>query len=124
MSKVSKTISDIDHLCTEVISCLEDNKGENIVQLSVSKLTTIADYFVIVTGNSSRHVRALAINAVRDLRDKGIKSLRMEGEDSGEWAVIDYGDIIIHVMQPEVRAFYDLESLWRPGFAHIAEKLQ
>ena len=75
MSKVSKTISDIDHLCTEVISCLEDNKGENIVQLSVSKLTTIADYFVIVTGNSSRHVRALAINAVRDLRDKGIKSL-------------------------------------------------
>ena len=114
MSKVNNTHVNVEKLADTVRNCLEDNKGLSVTQIPVSELTTIADYMIIATGSSSRHVRALAINLVSSLRDNGIKSLRIEGEDAGEWAVIDYGDVIVHVMQSEVRSFYDLESLWSP----------
>lgn len=89
-----------------------DRKGLKLVALDVSKVTSVADTFMLVTGTSDRHARAITDSIVGALRERGEKPLGVEGYDEGRWVLIDLGDVVVHVFQEEVRAEYDLERLW------------
>lgn len=100
-----------------ITQALEDVKGKDIVQMDVRELSDIMDTLVIATGTSSRHVKSLASNVVEDAKHQGHQPLGVEGADTGDWVLVDFGDIVVHVMQEETRGFYDLEKLWsmEPG---------
>lgn len=89
-----------------------DKKAESPVILDLSKLTSVAHYFVILHGNSDRHVRALGNYIVDSLKDKKIKVWHIEGMDTGQWVLLDFGDVIVHIFYGPVREFYSLERLW------------
>ena len=95
-----------------VLDALEDLKGNDIQCLDVRGQTDIADYMVIASGTSSRHVGALVNNVVTEANEVGIKPKGVEGQQGGEWILIDLVDVVVHVMNPEAREFYDLERLW------------
>lgn len=99
-------------ICTLVTQALDDGKAEDIKSVDVRKLTSIADYMVIATGRSSRQVKGLADRVLEAARALHLKPLGVEGEQTAEWVLIDFGDVIVHVMQPEPRQFYQLEKLW------------
>jgi ribosome-associated protein len=94
------------------IGALDDLKGRDIVALDVRGLTGVTDYMVFCTGSSDRQVKSLANNVEVEAKKLGIKPLGTEGEQVGEWVLVDFGDVIVHVMLAETRAFYDLERLW------------
>jgi ribosome-associated protein len=89
-----------------------ERKAIDPVLIEVGELTSIADYFLIAGGNSSRQVQAICRHLARKMRDVGIKAYGMEGEKEGHWILIDYGDIVIHIFYQPVREFYNLEGLW------------
>lgn len=95
-----------------VLGALEELKGREPVVLDVRPLTTITDLMVVVSGTSTRHVKALAERAVERAREAGFRPLSVEGEREAEWILVDLGDLVLHVMLPETRAFYELEKLW------------
>ena len=92
-----------------------DNKGEDIVALDVRGISSFTDFFVILSGRSTRHVQALAESIESELRSKRIKTSRAEGLQEGKWVLLDFGDVVVHVFYHEQRAFYDLEGLWHDG---------
>jgi len=94
------------------LKALEELKASDILTLDVRDKTSITDYMLIASGGSSRQVRALAENVLEKVKQNGNQVLGSEGLESGDWALIDFGDLIVHVMQNETRQFYDLESLW------------
>ncbi len=94
------------------VAALEDIKAIDIVVLNVKKLTWMADYIIIASGESSRQVKALARNVADKLREAGEEIVGVEGEESGEWVLVDLGHIIVHVMHPTAREYYNLEELW------------
>ena len=100
-----------------VIDALDDIRGHDVIWLDVTEQTDVSDYMVIASGNSSRQVKALADSVVEKAKAAGVRPLGVEGEDQSEWILIDLTDVIVHVMLPSVREFYDLERLWtlRPG---------
>lgn len=102
----------IDEIKQLVIKALEDLKAEDITVLDVTEKTSVTDWLVIATGSSSRHVKSIANNVIIEAKKAGKPPLGIEGEDDGEWVLVDLGDIIVHVMQQQVREYYDLESLW------------
>lgn len=102
----------IDELKKLTVDALEDLKAEDISVIDVSDKTTVTDWLVIATGSSSRHVKSMANNVVAEAKKAGTPPLGTEGEEDGEWVLVDLGDVIVHVMQQQVREFYDLESLW------------
>ena len=97
-----------DRVCT----ALEDLKGNDIVALSVDRITSVADWMVIVSGTSNRHVKSLSDNVQLELKKAGSPAIGVEGTDAAEWVLVDFGGVIVHVMLPTTRMFYDLESLW------------
>lgn len=115
---------DIRKLQMLVVDALEDIKGEDIVVCNTSKLTALFDRVIVVSGNSNRQVKALAKNVEEKARAGGVETLGIEGEENGEWVLVDLGAIIVHVMQPSVRAYYNLEELWsvRPHTAKSSSK--
>lgn len=95
------------------LDALDDLKGKDAVTLDVRAMTDIADYMVICTGTSNRHVKSLADNVALELKKQGCPAQGVEGVDqASEWALVDFGDVIVHVMLPDTRDFYDLERLW------------
>lgn len=94
------------------VAALEDIKASDIVVLNVKKLTSMADYMIVASGESSRQVKALARNVADKLRAAGAEIVGVEGEESGEWVLVDLGHVIVHVMHPAVREYYNLEELW------------
>jgi ribosome-associated protein len=95
-----------------VIAALEDGKAENILCIDVREQSALADFFVVASGRSSRQVKALAEAVDKVLVQAGAKQVRIEGTAQGDWAVVDGGDVIVHLFRPEVRAFYRLEEVW------------
>jgi ribosome-associated protein len=95
-----------------VVSALEDLKGNNIVSIDVHKLTDVMDYLVVVSGSSNRHVKALSENVTDTAKQQGVRPLGVEGHAGAEWIVFDWGDVVVLVMRPAPRDFYDLERLW------------
>ena len=89
-----------------------DKKAYDLVVLDVSKLTSVADYFVICTGRSDTQVRAIAQHVEESLDDEEIRPLATEGFPRGQWVLMDYGDVVVHIFYQPIRAFYDLEGLW------------
>lgn len=95
-----------------VVRLLDDSKAKDIKVLDVRQLTDVTDYMIIASGTSSRHVPALVNRVVEDVKEEGIKPLGVEGKEAGEWVLIDLADVVVHVMLPGAREFYDLERLW------------
>ena len=100
-----------------VLSRLDDMKAEDIVTIDLNGKTSIADFMVVASGRSNRHVGSVADNVVSELKKSGLKDIRVEGQPHCEWVLIDTGDVIVHVFRPEVRDFYGLEKMWAPGRA-------
>lgn len=94
------------------LEALDDLKGKDIVSLDVSELSDVMDTLVICTGTSNRQVKSLANNVVEEGKKAGVRPIGVEGMEQGEWVLVDYGDLIVHVMLADVRSFYDLEKLW------------
>lgn len=95
-----------------IVDALDDLKAVNAVTLDVSGLTHMMDYLVIASGTSNRHVKSLANHVAVEAKKQEIPPLGMEGEDAGDWVLVDFGDVVLHVMLPATRDFYDLERLW------------
>ena len=93
-------------------AALDDVKADNVVEIDVQGVSDVSDLLVIASGTSNRHVRSLAANVVDESKKAGFRPLGVEGEDAGDWVLVDFGDIVVHVMQPETRSFYELEKLW------------
>ncbi|WP_245418069.1 ribosome silencing factor [Cohaesibacter haloalkalitolerans] len=95
-----------------ILSSLDESKAEDILSIDLRGKSALADYMVITSGRSHRHVGAVADRLLRDLKDNGFGSASVEGLPSCDWVLIDTGDIIVHVFRPEVRAFYNIEKMW------------
>lgn len=95
-----------------VIQALEDVKGQEIVCMDVSELTDITDFMIVASGGTNRQVKALVNNVVEDAKKSGVNPIGVEGQEQGDWVLIDLADVIVHVMLPKVRQYYDLERLW------------
>jgi ribosome-associated protein len=95
------------------IAALEDVKAQDIVSINVREKTSVTDFMVIASGSSSRHVKSLVDNVLEKVKEQGVRPLGREGLDTGEWALLDLGDVVVHVMLPTARQFYDLERLWQ-----------
>lgn len=102
------------------VEALEEIKARDITVLDVRKMTSLFDYMIVATAESARQTKALAKNVQGKLRELGVRVQGLEGEKTGEWVLVDLGDIIVHVMQPEIRRYYNLEQLWggRPPSPH------
>ncbi|QSA95514.1 ribosome silencing factor [Methylococcus sp. EFPC2] len=105
-----------DELLALVSSILDDGKGVDIRVIDVRGKTSIADYMVIASGNSDRHARSLADQVAEKSKDHGVQPLGIEGQAAGEWVLVDLGDVIVHVMKPQIREFYQLEKLWQGDY--------
>lgn len=104
-----------ERLLDIVLTALDDMKGVDVRVIDVRGLTSITDRMVIVSGTSTRHVKALAENVVLRAKEQGFMPLGVEGEDTAEWVLVDLVDVVVHVMMPEIRNFYALEKLWSVG---------
>ena len=102
----------INQLKKEIENILNDNKAQEITTINLKNKTSIADFMIIASGNSSRHIQALAEILIDELKKRGISDCRLEGKNSNDWKLIDAIDIIIHIFHPEKRKFYDLEKMW------------
>lgn len=101
-----------EKLCKLVIDALEDVKAKDLATLDVRKMTSVTDYMVVASGTSNRHVKALADAVADKAREAGHRPVGVEGEEGGEWVLLDLQDVLVHVMLPRVREFYNLEKLW------------
>ncbi len=110
----------VDRLQAIVTAALEDVKGADIKVIDVHDLTSITDRMVIVSGTSSRHIKALADNVVLKARENGFTPLGVEGESDAGWILVDLVDVVVHIMMPDTREFYALEKLWSVGERDIA----
>ena len=104
--------SDLDEVRRWIVEALDDAKAANILELDIRPLTQIADWMVVASGTSTRHVLALGSRLREAGVRQGLKPAGVEGENGGEWVLLDFGDLIVHLMLPATREFYDLEGLW------------
>ena len=103
---------DSTQLLNAIAQAIFDKKGVNILALDVRGISTMTDYYIIAEGTVDRHVRAISL-AIQDALKKKVRALHVEGEKEGEWAVLDYGEVVIHLFIPELRERYALEELWK-----------
>lgn len=102
----------IEKLKQVVVAALEDMKAQDIRMLDVSAVSSFTDVMFFASGTSSRQVKSIASRVAERAKESGHRPLGMEGEDSGEWVLIDLGDVVVHVMMPQIRDFYNIEKLW------------
>ena len=102
-------ISDLKQI---IISTLDTNKDQDIISIDFKDKRSMADYMIIASGTSSRHIQSLSEQVLEKLKDNGIKNSKIEGKDSNEWKLVDGIDLIIHIFHPEKRKFYELEKIW------------
>ena len=103
---------EIDQLRKEIENILHDNKAMEVKSVNLKDKTSIADFMIIASGNSSRHIQALSEILINELKKKGINNCHLEGRNSNDWKLVDAIDIIVHIFHPEKRTFYDLERMW------------
>ena len=101
-----------NELARKVVDIASDRKAEDIVMLDISKVSIIADYFVICSGTSDRQVRAIAREIDEQLGKAGVNPISVEGMNDARWVLMDYGSVLVHIFDPATRAFYQLEQLW------------
>lgn len=101
-------------LVNKVNSILDDNQASQIRVIDVHEQTTVTDFMIICTGRSSRHVKAVAHHLMEQMKLAGYHALASNGLETGDWALVDYGDCVVHIMTQETREYYDLEGLWDP----------
>ena len=106
MTPIDSTITDL------VVDALDDLKAVDTKIVDVRDLSSVTDFLVVASGNSSRHVKSLADNVVVKAKEAGCPPIGVEGERDADWVLVDLGDVVVHVMQPAARSFYDLERLW------------
>ena len=104
-----------DALLTSILTSLESDKAEDIVQIDLRGKSSIGDYMFVCSGRSSRQVTAIAEKLVERLKEEFGIPVRTEGKETGDWVLIDTGDVVVHVFRPEVREFYQLEKMWLPN---------
>ena len=102
-----------------VLNTLDDGKGRDVRVIDVREKTNIADFMVIASGTSERHVKALAGHVVEESKKNEIPPIGVEGETIGEWVLVDLGEVIVHVMKPQVREFYQLEKFWQADYSRL-----
>ena len=102
----------ISDLKTIVINTLDINKAEDIVTIDLKDKSSMADYMIIASGTSSRHIQSLSEQVLEKLKDSGVKNSKIEGKESNEWKLVDGIDLIVHIFHPEKRKFYELEKIW------------
>ena len=95
-----------------VIATLDNNKAQNIVSIDLKDKSSMADYMIIASGNSSRHIQALSEQVLEKLKINGVENSKIEGKESNEWKLVDGIDVIVHIFHPEKRKFYELEKMW------------
>ena len=101
-----------EQIQARVVAAMEDGKAEDIRVLDVRGMTDITDFMVVASGTSDRHVKAVADRVLEALKADGFRPIGVEGEEEGDWVLLDYGDVVAHVMRRSTREFYDLERLW------------
>lgn len=106
-------MADQQLLLNKLQKSLDDIQAIDIVIINVSEQTSVTDFMIICSGRSSRHVKAIAETVAEQMKAAGLSALSLNGLESGEWVLIDLGDFVLHVMQPDSRAFYNLEGLWQ-----------
>ena len=102
----------ISNLKSVVVNTLDLNKAQNIVTIDLKDKSSMADYMIIASGTSSRHIQSLSEQVLEKLKDNGIKNSKIEGKESSEWKLVDGIDLIVHIFHPEKRKFYELEKIW------------
>ena len=102
-------ISDLKKI---VINTLDINKAQNIVSIDLKDKSSMADFMIIASGTSSRHIQSLSEQVLEKLRDNGVENPKIEGKESSEWKLVDGIDLIVHIFHPEKRKFYELEKMW------------
>ncbi len=102
----------ISDLKTIIINTLDINKAEDIVTIDLKDKSSMADYMIIASGTSSRHIQSLSEQVLEKLKDSGVKNSKLEGKESNEWKLVDGVDLIVHIFHPEKRKFYELEKIW------------
>ncbi len=102
----------ISDLKSVVINTLDLNKAQDIVIIDLKDKSSMADFMIIASGTSSRHIQSLSEQVLEKLKDNGIKNSKIEGKDSNEWKLVDGIDLIVHIFHPEKRKFYELEKIW------------
>lgn len=113
---MSKAVNSSEELQQVIVKALEDLKGLDVMVIPVADLTSITDYMIICSGTSDRHVKAIANNVSTEIKEHD-GTVKMEGEDTAEWILLDAGDVIVHIMLPKTRDFYNLEGLWENNAA-------
>ncbi len=102
-------VSDLKNI---ILNTLDSNKALDIITIDLANKSSIADYMIIASGTSSRHIQALSEQVLEKFKDSGLKNCKIEGKESGDWKLIDGIDLIVHIFNPEKRKFYELEKMW------------
>jgi ribosome-associated protein len=110
-----KKVPTFKQLKSFIVQALDDAKAQNICMLDVRDICDFTDVMVIASGTSTRHVGAIADRVIDGLGKKSIKPVGIEGMDTADWVLLDFGDAVVHIMRPQIREFYALEKLWRVG---------
>ena len=115
---------DAKALSDYVQSILDENSAQDVIEIDINGKSSVADYMLVASGRSNRHVSALADYVIRALKEQGFKSLGIEGRETGDWILVDVGDVILHIFRPEVRLFYNLEKIWSVPLPESLQNLQ
>lgn len=107
-----KTLKDAKKLARVIIDILEEHSAQEILNIDLDGKSSVADYMVVASGRSNRHVNALADYVQKGLKEAGVSKMGVEGQEANDWVLIDAGDVIVHLFRPEVREYYNIEKIW------------